>query len=163
MEKCRQYGNHFPSTGLFQGQKLPKGSIGFKSVVSSDRTIPKGGNRIGGEGRGDSCSLAYRWENRKVKHHVYVKRQTRICIIDQVSPLLALYCSLFLHKLVIVSSQGIDTWLVTSSSWAGLRTYTVHFANLSEKQKASSRHSSCMEYTSYWKAGVGSCGKSLFP
>ena len=162
MEKCRQYGNHFPSSGLFQGQKLPKGSIGFKSVVSSDRTIPKGGNRIGGEGRGDSCSLAYRWENRKVKHHVYVKRQTRICI-DQVSLLLAIYFSLFLHKLVIVSNQGIDMWLLTSSSWAGLSTYTVHFANLSEKQKASSRHSSCMEYTSYWKAGVGSCGKSMFP
>ena len=46
---------------------------------------------IGLEGReGDSCSLAY------------VSR-------DQVSPLLAIYCSLFLHKLVIVSNQGINT------------------------------------------------------
>ena len=39
------------------------------------------------------CGIA-----REVKDHVYVKRQTRIVPRDQVSPLLVVYCSLFLHR-----------------------------------------------------------------
>ena len=36
-------------------------------------------------------------EVKDVKHHVYVKRQTRICITSLRFPLLVAYCSLFLH------------------------------------------------------------------
>ena len=103
----------------FKAKNCQKGQKGLNQLFPLTELSLREGIGLEGRGGGDSCFLAYRWENRKVKHHVYVKRQTRICI-DQVSLLLAIHFSLFLHKLVIVSNQGIDTWLVTSSSWAGL-------------------------------------------
>ena len=39
--------------------------------------------------------------NREVKHHVYIKRQTRISTTWPSFPLLVVYCWLFLHLLVV--------------------------------------------------------------
>ena len=44
-----------------------------------------------------NTSVENKIDIREVKHHVHVKRQTRVVPRDQVSPLLVVYILLFLH------------------------------------------------------------------